>query len=143
MTDHLKEQIEADRAKGTPGKWKVRYERGCTHLYMTEHPDMHSQMCDETYYPWVPDNLTDWDRIARVPEMEARILSDATKIADLSIKLALARNALEVIRDHRSSCHAYDEDAGHVRRDFDAEDVRLMEEQARIALEAIGDGDEG
>jgi hypothetical protein len=26
-------------------------------------------MCDETYYPWVPDNPADWDLIAAAPDM--------------------------------------------------------------------------
>ena len=83
----LLDDIRKDRDAGTQGPWRVRYEGGCTHLDMLSHPDMQSQMCDETYYPWVPDNLTDWDRIARVPQMEAALLA-ADELNDAVMNLA-------------------------------------------------------
>lgn len=42
--------------------------------------------------------------------------------------------ALRVIESHRRKCHEYDADAGYELRGFDEEDVRLMEWQARAAL---------
>ena len=30
-------------------------------------------MCNERYYPWVPDNETDWSLIAATPEMFAAL----------------------------------------------------------------------
>ena len=86
------EQMKRDRAKGTPGPWELRFERGSTMLYMIEHPDAPVQMCDETYYPWCPDNLADWARIARVPEMEARII-------ELEAELAEARSKIYILRE--------------------------------------------
>lgn len=74
------DDIRKDREAGTPGEWTLCYEGGCTHLDMIDHPDMKSQMCDETYYPWVPDNLNDWKRIARVPRLE-RIALAAEELA--------------------------------------------------------------
>ena len=45
--------------------------------------------------------------------------------------------ALEVIASHRQKCHEHDADCSHELRTFDQEDVRLMELQARAALDAI------
>ena len=44
------------------------------------------------------------------------------------------RSALDLIATHRAKCHEHDEDMGHALRDFDIEDVRLMEFAARTAL---------
>lgn len=52
--------------KWTPGPWFVRYHRGETQLVMG---DGNVQMCDMTYYPWVPENLADWHLIAAAPDM--------------------------------------------------------------------------
>ena len=68
------DDIKRDREAGTPGDWYVEYKHGSTRLIMPKHPDP-CQMCDETYYPWVPENLSDWERIARVPQMEAALLA--------------------------------------------------------------------
>ena len=58
----------------TEGPWDVQYERGTTQLHMAGAKDV-CQMCDETYYPWVPENLNDWEFIAAartlVPELVA------------------------------------------------------------------------
>lgn len=44
------------------------------------------------------------------------------------------RDALWIIATYRKKCHEYDDDTGNERRDFDREDVLLMEWQARSAL---------
>ena len=69
------DDIRRDHEAGTPGPWEVKYQ-GETHLYMNGD----SQMCDMTYYPWVPDETADWERIARVPELE-RIALAAEELA--------------------------------------------------------------
>ena len=69
------DDIRRDHEAGTPGPWEVKYQ-GETHLYMNGD----SQMCDMTYYPWVPDKTADWERIARVPELE-RIALAAEELA--------------------------------------------------------------
>lgn len=52
--------------KFTPGPWRVSYERGTTQIRTA---DSGSIMCDETYYPWVPENDADWHLISAAPEM--------------------------------------------------------------------------
>ena len=44
------------------------------------------------------------------------------------------RGALDLIARYRYDCHAYDDDMGHPLRDFDVEDVRIMEYAAKTAL---------
>jgi hypothetical protein len=46
-------------------------------------------MCDETYYPWVPDNMADWHLIAAAPDLyeasedpERRLRQCAANIRD-------------------------------------------------------------
>ena len=58
-------------------------------------------------------------------------------------KLAKAVEALEQIASHRKKCHEYDDDVGHERREFDVEDMIIMEYAARTTLEALkGQDDE-
>jgi len=52
--------------KHSRGPWRIAYKRGTTHI---ESADNESLMCDETYYPWVPENMADWDLIASAPEL--------------------------------------------------------------------------
>ena len=51
--------------KWTPGPWYVEYKHGTTRLIA----DRIVTMCDETYYPWVPDNDADWHLIAAAPDL--------------------------------------------------------------------------
>lgn len=76
MSDEITpEAIRAGMDAGTPGPWELRYEQGQTHIYMPRKGGgMESQMCDETYYPWVPDNEADWERIAGLPDLERAYL---------------------------------------------------------------------
>lgn len=84
------EAMRANRDAGTPGHWTITYTGGNTNL-MAGRENM---MCDETYYPWCPENQNDWLRIASVPAMEA-------EIERLTAELALAVEALEaVFSDH-------------------------------------------
>lgn len=48
------------------------------------------------------------------------------------------RDALDLIATHRAKCHAYDDDMGHPRRIFDAEDLKLVEYAAQTALKGAG-----
>ena len=49
-------------------------------------------------------------------------------------RVAKLEVALRVIESHRRKCHEYDADVGDGLRDFDVDDVILMEWQARAAL---------
>ena len=69
-------------AKHTPGPWSVTYKRGTTNITTADGQDI---MCDETYYPWVPENDADWKLIAAAPDMyqaliEARELIQGDKV---------------------------------------------------------------
>jgi hypothetical protein len=64
----------AEAAEGTtPGPWSVEYKHGQTRLIMGDD----CVMCDETYYPWVPENERDWHLFAAsrqlVPDMAEEI----------------------------------------------------------------------
>lgn len=61
--------------------------------------------------------------------------ADAECIGNLQQRVAKLEAALRVIESHRRKCHEYDADVGDELRDFDEEDVRLMEWQARAALQ--------
>lgn len=52
----------------------------------------------------------------------------------LQAKLDEAVGALDAIATYRKQCHEYDADCGHALRNFDGEDVRLMERQARATI---------
>lgn len=71
------------------------------------------------------------------PMIDALLEENATlrteKHADAEA-IGAMRDALDLIATHRAKCHAHDDDMGHQRRDFDAEDVKLMEYAARAAL---------
>jgi NADPH-dependent ferric siderophore reductase len=74
MSDNLTPEAVAKMLEGvTPGPWTVEYKYGTTQLMMGDS----CQMCDETYYPWTPDNLKDWHFIAwareAVPALAARL----------------------------------------------------------------------
>ena len=65
------------------------------------------------------------------------------RIEELEAKLAKAVEALEQIASHRKKCHEYDDDVGHERREFDVEDMIIMEYAARTTLaELKGQDDE-
>jgi len=91
MTDELIERINADCETGTPGPWAWDKPNGFT--YEGGFYAGNETVCDfgdsESYYPkeGEPPNDTDARRIARVPDMEARILADA-KIIKAAQELA-------------------------------------------------------
>lgn len=62
----------------------------------------------------------------------ARSAADALDARDATI--AALVESLELIRDWRKSCHEYDEDIGDDPREFDVDDLILMEWSARAAL---------
>ena len=66
---------------------------------------------------------------ALLPECEAR--------------LEKAVRALDLIATHRKKCHEYDDDVGHERREFDVEDVIIMENAARTTLAELKGEDRG
>lgn len=79
MTD-LIERAKAALEGATPGPWRVEYNHGTTQLIMEAHSDP-CQMCDETYYPWAPENDGDWHLIALSPDL-ARLAVAAGELAD-------------------------------------------------------------
>lgn len=92
MTDKLVEQIKADREEGTPGFWQVftpdEYEG--PHTY----PGPGVENKNGEAVVWYADRPetglkkdVDAKRIARVPEMEVRIIHDA-KVIEAAKKLA-------------------------------------------------------
>ncbi len=80
------EQIKEQRdwldtlTRYTPGPWRVSYERGTTQIRSA---DNDSLMCDETYYPWVPDNQNDWTIIAAAPDLRDRYAAALDEIERL------------------------------------------------------------
>lgn len=107
MTDELIEQIKRDREAGTPGPWVAPYETydngwtldtGSQNSYVgigpaCESEDMPPVAITAVEMAFGMDDVLDANarRIARVPEMEARIMSDADEIARLKKLLAAAR----------------------------------------------------
>ena len=78
----------------TPGPWRVSFEGGTTQIRAANNESL---MCDETYYPWVPENYADWYLIAAAP--------------DLLKALEYARDTiLELINRRGSECEGRDED---------------------------------
>lgn len=69
-----------------------------------------------------------------VAEMLDAIKALTAENDHLKARVEELEGVLSIIANHRSECHSYDDDAGHQRRDFDAEDVRLMEYAAKSAL---------
>lgn len=134
----VKECLTADVAKAveeagkvvegvTPGPWTVEHKHGTTRLMMGDD----CQMCDETYYPWVPGNEKDWHFIAwcreGVPALIAIVTAQAARI-----------EAVEAERDRQ-----YDENVNRVNQQALAEnraetaEAKVKEMAAQIAeLEA-------
>ena len=55
-------------------------------------------------------------------------------LAQARVRIAELEAALQTISTWRKDCHAYDADMGHELRDFDIEDVKMLEIVARAAL---------
>lgn len=54
------------------GPWRVEYKHGTTCLMMGDS----CQMCNETYYPWVPANERDWHFIAAARDLVPALLAE-------------------------------------------------------------------
>lgn len=52
--------------KHTPGPWTIINSNSSRKI---ESSDGQSLMCDEQFYPWVPENEGDWNLIAAAPDM--------------------------------------------------------------------------
>lgn len=58
-------------SKHSKGPWYVdNTADGNTHI---RDANGNSLMCDEQYYPWVPDNPADWELIAAAPDLLAAL----------------------------------------------------------------------
>jgi len=53
-----------------------------------------------------------------------------------AVEIARLRRALDLFAKHRQRCHDWDDDTGRDRREFDLEDVKIMEHAATSALKA-------
>lgn len=71
--------------------------------------------------------------VVRFLEREGWLAESAEK-ARLVAKIEDLREALKSISEYTARCHDYDADAGHPFREFDAHDVRVLEQVARNAL---------
>ena len=72
MVDTSTEAVERLMDGVTPGPWRVEYKHGTTRLMMGDS----CQMCNETYYPWVPDNERDWHFIATARDLVPALLAE-------------------------------------------------------------------
>lgn len=83
------------KRKWTSGPWTVEYKYGTTRLVA----DGEVTMCDETYYPWTPENNADWHLIAAAPDLyEAlkftmktldRVTDDKSLLSNLTMEDAM------------------------------------------------------
>ena len=55
------------------------------------------------------------------------MIEDRDKVIDLERKLKIANDALRQIATWRRDAHDYDRENGHDLRDFDIEDIKLLE----------------
>lgn len=103
MTDKLIEQIKRDREAGTPGPWVAGAHHSPGIDRMVEHHVVNSHVNGAEN--WIGVHIqprfaveahgkANAARIARVPEMEARIMSDADEIARLRAELATAKECI-------------------------------------------------
>lgn len=108
----------------TPGPWTVEYKSGLTRLLMNGD----CQMCDEKYYPWVPENLKDWEFIAwcreGVPAMAARI--DALIAERDAARDAALEEAAKVVEGYSAERVYKDEVLGEIKG-------RTLQDPRRIA----------
>lgn len=74
---------------------------------------------------------------ARIAELEAdNAILRTEKHADAEAIGALL-SALTEIRDWRKSCHDHDKDMGHDPREFDVEDLKMVEFRASAAIKGV------
>lgn len=77
------------------------------------------------------------DLTARIAELEAEnAILRTEKHADAEAIGALL-SALTEIRDWRKSCHDHDKDMGHDPREFDVEDLKMVEFRASAAIKGV------
>ncbi|MEO9537245.1 MAG: hypothetical protein ABJL49_05580 [Parasphingorhabdus sp.] len=75
------------------------------------------------------------EQIVRIAELESvNGILRTEKHADAEA-IGPLLSALTEIRDWRKSCHEYDKENGHDLREFDVEDLKMMEICARAAIE--------
>jgi len=93
------EQMRKNRDAGTPGDWELKRSGGETSIVANGEP----LMCNTQYYPWCPDNLSDWERIASIPAIEAEIerLTDALKSAEAELAMARTNTVIDAVSDEK------------------------------------------
>jgi hypothetical protein len=130
MTDD--DNILARLTGFTPGTWELDPVKGD---WMGGFYSGETSVCTfgeaRDYYPTEgePPNYANAQLIAAAPDLHRIATEQVAEITRL-------RGALDLIARHRYRCHAYDDDVGHPLRDFDVEDVRIMEYVAKTALAA-------
>lgn len=138
----LIDDIKRDREAGTPGPWRTGVWQGDDwpekRWSVYKHPEG-AAVCISPRYADHED-LTDARRIARVPDMEERILSDAAYITALEAQLAEAKEALRPSADTKAAYMGefrvplpdYDEDGSEVMRQINVPWVTIKEIMAAI-----------
>jgi len=77
------------------------------------------------------------EQIVRIAELESvNGILRTEKHADAEAIGALL-SALTEIRDWRKSCHDHDKDMGHDPREFDVEDLKMVEFRASAAIKGV------
>lgn len=67
----LADKARAAMEGATEGPWRVEYKCGQTRLIAGGE----CTMCDEPYYPWVPENPSDWDLFALAPDLARAVIA--------------------------------------------------------------------
>ena len=127
----------------TPGPWEVEHKHGTIRLMMGDS----CQMCDETYYPWVPDNEKDWHFIAwcrqGVPTMLALATAQAARIEGLQTDNEALKSARDMVGEYWNTAVARAEKAETARAAEKARVAKLVEALRFYASESLWDCDGG
>jgi len=108
MPDLDIEQMRADMAAGKQGPWAVvKRDDFITCIKVAKYADDYTEQAIARTY----GHHTDARRIARVPDMESRILSDADTIAALSAEVSRLRKNAERIDRLHTACGVLSESA--------------------------------
>lgn len=80
------------------------------------------------------------EQVARVAEKdladaEVEISQKDAEIVRLCRRVQRLREAIEGFTSWRAECHAYDDDMGHERRDFDEDELESLERHAQYILD--------
>lgn len=94
--DTSTEAVEKLLDEVTPGHWRVEYKHGTTCLMMGDS----CQMCNETYYPWVPANERDWHFIAAARDLVPALLAERDALRRENENLRQIERNVQAVREH-------------------------------------------